>query len=235
MALPMEIFYHELEVGTKITMIVFCFLFAIMFWNRSRSADLKSARMTFLGQGLFLFAFGITRILFIIADYFRADPEYTNIVIEANAELNFLLWKISSAVGVLAIIFLLFVIETYLVNTKYVLTLIATVGLVFALALPDIDHARLATYISMPVALGGVIGLYAYLFFKSSGDIRQQVSLSLDGFIIFGVGVALDTSLGRALFSSIFKLDPSWQLAWFPVVLMIVGLAIYTYYNIKRQ
>ena len=234
MVLDIGVFYHELEVAAKITAIVFCLVFAAYFWNRSRGADLKSAHIMFLGQGLFVFCFGMTRIFFLIADYFRIEPEFASIVLEPNEFLNLLFWKISSLIGILAIMFLLFVIETYLVKSKYIFTLIALAGLIVALILPDINQARLATYIAMPIALIGVIALYTYLFFKGSGEIRKKAGLSLDGFIIFGVGVILDTNIGKNLFATWFHLDPIWQLGWLPMVLMIVGLALYTYYNIKE-
>ena len=234
MTLPIEVFYHEIEIGAKITTIIFCFIFALYFWNRQRTADVKSARMMFLGQGLFVFCFGLTRITFIISDYFRTDPEFASIVIEANEALQLLFWRISNVIGILAIIFLLIVVETYLVKSKYIFTLIATIGLILSSVLPNIDHARLVTYITLPVALVGVIALYVYLYFKASGEIRFKAGLSLDGFIIFGVGVMLDTNLGKQLLTDWFNLSPSWQLAWLPMVFMVVGLAIYTYYNIKQ-
>ncbi|MHA1265442.1 MAG: hypothetical protein ACTSRS_09430 [Candidatus Helarchaeota archaeon] len=233
MSLPIEIFYHELEIGAKTTMIVFCLIFAVIFWRRSRTADYKSAKMMFIGQGFFVFAFGITRILFVIADYYRPDPEYSLIVIAQNESLHLFLWKLSSLIGILAIIFLLLVIETYLVKSRYIFTIIASVGIVTALLLPDINQARLATYISTPLALAGVIILYSYLFFKSSGEIRKKAGLSLDGFILFGLGTALDSNLGKQLFSDWFNLFPSWQLSWLPVLMITIGLAVYTYYNIK--
>lgn len=234
MTLPIEVFYHEIEIGAKLTTIVFCIIFALYFWNRSRTADVKSARMMFLGQGLFVCCFGLTRLFFIISDYFRTEPEFAPIVFEANEALQLLFWRISNVIGILAIIFLLIVVETYLVKSKYVFTIIATTGLTLSLILPDINHARTVTYITLPVALIGVIALYVYLYFKASGEIRFKAGLSLDGFIIFGVGVMLDSNLGKQLLADWFNLSPSWQLAWLPLVFMIIGLGIYTYYNIKQ-
>jgi len=44
----------------------------------------------------------------------------------------------------------------------------------------------------------------------------------------------LDSNLGKQLLADWFNLYPSWQLAWLPMVFMIIGLGIYTYYNIKQ-
>ena len=134
-------------------------------------------------------------------------------------------------IGILAIVFLLIVIETYLVKkTHYILSIVELTGLIIALVSTDVEFARLITYITLPIAMGGVIGLYAYLFFKSSGDIRKKAGLSLDGFIIFGIGVILDTNIGQNLLASWFGFVPG----FIPIIVMIVGLAIYTYYNIKE-
>jgi hypothetical protein len=230
MALTSEIIFHELEVATKLMAFVFCIIFAALFWNRRRKADMKETRIIFLGQGLFVLCFGITRLLFLIADYFSPfqSPE---LIFYVDANLYFTLWKISTLIGILAIVFLLIVIESYLVKkTHYILSIVALAGLVIALVSADVEFARLVTYITLPIAMGGVIGLYTYLFFKSSGEIRKKAGLSLDGFIIFGIGVILDTTIGQNLLASWFGFVPG----FIPIIVMIVGLAIYTYYNIKE-
>jgi hypothetical protein len=230
MTLTVEIIFHEFEVATKLMAVVFCVIFAAMFWNRRRKAEMKETRFIFLGQGLFVLCFGITRLLFLIGDYFSPDAP-PDLVFYVDPELYLLLWKISTFIGILAIIFLLIVIELYLVKiTHYVLSIIASVGLIISVFSADVEFARLVTYITLPIAMGGVIGLYAYLFFKSDGDIRKKAALSLDGFILFGLGVILDTTFGKTLLKNWFGFVPG----FIPVILMIIGLAIYTYFNIKE-
>jgi hypothetical protein len=186
--------------------------------------------MMFLGQSLFVLCFGITRILFIVSDYFSPDlpPE---IVLFPDPNLNFLFWKLSALIGILAIIFLLLVIETYLVKiSHFIFSGTATAGLIIALVSQDIDFSRLVTYVTLPFAMIGLISLYAYLFFKSSGEIRKKSTLSLDGLIIFGIGVVLDTNYGKSLLADWFGFFPS----FIPIIFIIVGLGIYTYFNIKE-
>jgi hypothetical protein len=227
--LSLEIFYHELEVATKITAMAFCILFAGYFWNKRRHAELKSTRMVLLGQGLFVFCLGLTRVLFIISDYFSTDPEDINVVLEANEFLFSLFWKLSALVGILAIIFLLVVIETYLVRSRYIFSIIASIGLALALIFQDINLARWVTYITMPLALFGVLILYIYLARKGSGDIRTRAIMSVFGLLVLAAGVMLDTTSSKITLAEIFGFFPG----FIPIIILISGIGIYTYYNIK--
>ncbi len=229
MVLTIEIIWHELETAAKITTFLLCILFAGYFLKRRRTTELKETRMVFLGQALFVLSFGLTRLLFLIADYFSEDISL-NLVLWVDKDLYFLIWKISTAIGILAIIFLLIVIESYLVkNSRYFFSIVASIGLIFVLAAPDIDFGRPVTYITLPIAMGAVISLYAYLYFKSSGVLRRKVQMSLNGFIIFGIGVVADTQIGQSVLNLFVPFDPT----IISVTIMALGLALYTYYNIK--
>ncbi len=225
MVLSLTLILYGLDVAARTLVIVFSFIFAFYFWRRRSELEMKSSRMVFLGQGLFIFCYGITRLLFLFQLYFK-DDYYVSIF--PDPALSDLIWKVSTAIGILSMVFLLVVIETYLVKSRYVFSLIALVGCVLSLVLP-VETARIVTYIALPLAMIGIIALYAYLFFKSSGELRKKVSWSLNGFIIFGIGVVIDTEYGKSILSGWLGIVPP----FLAEVLMIVGLAIYTYYNIK--
>lgn len=232
MVMPLEVFFYQLEVATKITSAAFMMLFAVYFWNHRRTADLKSTRRVLLGQGLFVFCYAITRLFFIAANYFSgeiASTVHPDAVLYVDDFLFSILWKAGTGIGILAIIFLLIVIETYLVKSRYVFSIISATGLIIALASPDINFSRWATYITQPLALLGVIILYFYLFFKGSGEIRKRAGLSILGLLIFGGGVLIDITAARLTFIAWFGFHPG----FIPPLLMIAGLALYTYYNIK--
>ena len=230
MVMPFEVFLHEMEVAAKISLMVLCAIFAGYFLERRRNAELKSTRMVLLGQALFVLCIGLTRILFIISDYFSPElPE--EIVLEPNYDLFFLFWKISAVVGILAIIFLLIVIETYLVKSRYIFTATATVGLILALVFQDLYLARWATYITLPLSMFGLIILYFYLVFKSDGDIRRRAGLSILGIFIAAGGMMLDTTSVREFFEVHSIFFPG----FIPIIIMIIGVAIYTYYNVKSK
>ncbi len=230
MAISLTVFYHELEVAVKVTATVLCILFAGYFFNRRRNADLKATRMVLLGQALFILCFGITRVTFLASDYFSPFLP-SEIIFYADASLNFLLWKISSLIGILAIIFLLIVVETYLVKiSHYIFSIIAAVGLSLTLIFQDINICRWVTYITMPLALFGVVLLYIYLTLKGSGEIRKRAGMSVVGLFILAGGVLLDTTSAKNFLNALFGFFP----AFVPVIIIIVGLAIYTYYNVKQ-
>ena len=235
MVLSYEVLIHELDVAAKLTATVLCMIFAGYFWKRRSREEMKSTRMIFLGQGLFVFCFGLTRFLFVISDYFRTDPIYQNVVIVADEFLFILFWKISALIGILAIIFLLIVIETYLVKSRYVFTIIATAGLILALASPNIEFSRWVTYIAMPVSLIAVVALYIYLLFTSSGEIRKKSGLSVLGLLIMGAGVMLDTTNAKTFISEALGIFPeSVPFPVIPIIILTVGIALYTYCNIKE-
>ena len=229
-----EVFLHELWVAWRITCTVLCIIFAGYFWNRRRRTDFKDTRMIFLGQGLFMICFGLTRSLFAISDFFTTDPYYINkdLVLVAGGDLfiSDLFWKISTLVGILGIIFLLLVIETYLVKSRYFFTVIATIGLIVAMVSPDINLSRWATYITLPIAMLGLIILYFYLLYKGSGIVRKKAGESILGLFLLGVGTILGTSAGMGTLRTIFGSFPE----FIPVIILTVGLAIYTYINVKE-
>lgn len=232
MVLSPEVLWHEFETAAKFIAVILCTLFAIYFWKRRQTAEMKETRRILLGQGLFVFSFGLTRLGFLIADLFSPDvwKESPDLVLWVDLDLYFLLWKISTIIGLLAIIFLLLVVESYLVKiSRYIFSIVASICLIIVIFSPTYEFGRPVTYIAIPIAMAGVIALYAYLFFKSSGELRKKVSLSLDGFIIFGVGVMLETRAGQDLIASWVGFFP----AFISIAIMVVGLAIYTYYNVK--
>ncbi|MHA1129950.1 MAG: hypothetical protein ACTSQI_05115 [Candidatus Helarchaeota archaeon] len=223
--MSLNLVLYGLDVAARTLVIVFSFIFAVFFWRRRSELEMRSSRMVFLGQGMFVGCYGVTRLFFLFQLYFK-EGYYVDIF--PNAVMSDIIWKISTAIGILAIVFLLIVIETYLVKSRYIFSLVALVGCILSLILP-VDDARIVTYIALPIAMIGVIALYAYLFFKSSGELRKKVSWSLNGFIIFGVGVVIDTEFGKNFLLNWIGIVPP----FLAEVLMIVGLAIYTYYNIK--
>ena len=188
--------------------------------------------MIFLGQGLFMICFGLTRSLFAISDFFTTDEYYKNVVLVAGGDqfISDLFWKISTLVGILGIIFLLLVIETYLVKSRYFFTVIATIGLIVAMVSPDINFSRWATYITLPIAMFGLIVLYFYLLYKGMGVVRKKAGVSVLGLFLLGVGTLLGTSAGMGTLRTLFGSFPE----FIPVIILTAGLAIYTYINVKE-
>lgn len=229
MVMTIEMLYHELWVALRITATVLCVVFAGYFWNRRRHTEFKATRMILLGQGLFVLCFGLTRTLFIISDYF--NPEFSiELVLYYDADLSFLFWKIATLVGILGIIFLLIVIESYLVRTRYIFTIIGTVGSIVALVSQDINFSRWTTYITLPVAMIGAIFMYFYLVYKETGLIRKKAGVSIVGLFLLGTGTLFATTAGINTLKSIFGFFPE----FIPVIILTAGLAIYTYINVKE-
>ena len=230
MVLTIEMLNHELWVALRITATVLCIVFAGYFWNRRRKTEFKATRMILLGQGLFVFCFGLTRSLFIISDYF--NPEFPiELVIYHDMALSFLFWKIATLVGILGIICLLVVIETYLVKTRYLFTIIATAGSIVALVSQDINFSRWTTYITLPVAMIGAIFMYFYLVYRESGIIRKKAGISIIGLFLLGTGTLFGTTAGINTLKMIFGAFPE----FIPVIIIVSGLTIYTFINVQEN
>lgn len=230
MVMTWEIFYHELWVGFRLTSTVLCIYFACLFWNKRRKIDFKDTRMILLGQGLFLFCFGLTRTLFAISDYFTTESGFENLVLNPDPFLYSLFWKLAAFVGILGIVFLLVVIESYLVKTHYLFTCIATIGMIIALSAPDLNFSRWVTYITLPIAMIGAIFIYFYLVFKGSGVVRRRAGISIVGLILLGGGTLLGTTAGVGTLEALFGFFPK----FISVLILTAGLAIYTYINAKE-
>ncbi len=230
MQLEWEIFLHELWFASRVTATVLCIIFAGYFWNRRRHTDFKATRQVLLGQGLFVFCFGLTRTLFGISDLFSDKSYYADIILSKNVFLSNLFWKISTLVGILGIICLLLVIETYLVKSRYVFTVIAATGLTIAMVSPDIDFSKMVTYITLPLAMIALIFLYFYLLYKGSGVVRKKAGVSIIGLFLLGAGTLLGITPALTILNTIFGSFPE----FISVVILTAGLAIYTYTNVKE-
>ncbi|MHA1264892.1 MAG: hypothetical protein ACTSRS_06610 [Candidatus Helarchaeota archaeon] len=162
------------------------FLYGTFFLKKYREAEETQAKFYF-GLALFCICFAFMRISFLLYDlkYYFVEPEF--------------FWRVAAILGIGAVIFILFVIERYMVKTHYILSLITSIGLVIALIFPVTPIGRTATYIFTPIGVLGIIGLYVYLIKNSSGIIRMKTFLALLGILIIFIGYILDTNLFQTI------------------------------------
>ncbi len=140
-------------------------------------------KMSNYAYGIFLLLMGVTRILFIIGFYTPTLYDFYT-----------LLGYIS---GTAALIFWIYVLETYLVKkTKKIFTVITLISFSFSiLALFGIIDRSIALniqYVLLPFAIAVILILYLYLIKKTTGDIRKKVVGILIGLALVLIGQVMD-------------------------------------------
>ena len=99
-------------------------------------------------------------------------------------------WRLAAIFGIGSVLFVLIVIERYMVKTRYIITIGTSIGLVIALIFP---------VIFTPIGVLGIVGLYGYLIKNSSGKIRLKTFLTLIGIFVIFLGFVIDTDFGQDL------------------------------------
>ena len=131
----------------------------------------------------------LTRIFFLVTDFEASDTTlvYTTF------------WKMATFSSFIALVFIALVLETYSVKSRYIGTIIATIGAVSILFV-EIAMARILV-IPIYVIIGlEVFILYLYVAIKSPGDLRKRALFMIMSLLIFTIGVFLDSDFMATLF-----------------------------------
>ncbi|MHA1268198.1 MAG: hypothetical protein ACTSPY_00305 [Candidatus Helarchaeota archaeon] len=197
-------------------------LCAILFWIKYRKIEMKSQKRFFLGISSFFILWGIMRLVFTASNYYKGIDEF----------LFSTYWRIASGIGIAGILSILLVIETYMVKSKYIFSIITLVGLVLAMVLPiegtEIKGARLATYVTLPVGALSILGLYLYLYIKLSGRSRHETGIITGGIALIFFGYILNIELFKQLFGAEI-VDP------LASIIMIIGALIYSLMYFRKK
>jgi len=216
--LILEIFVHfqqwydsyEINNIAWLTASFLLFISFVLFLIASKKEELESRSRVYLGYGLFCLCFGLTRFLFVFADFF--GDLHDNIMI-----LGYL-------TGILGVIFVIFILETYLLKTKKILTIITSILsiliLIALLGLTSRDDALMMIYIFLPAAIIATTITFIYFIINSTGTSRKKAIGALLGIIFIFFGHTMDSNLWANFF-------PDIPLIISPVVL-IFGIIFFT-------
>ncbi|MBD3230841.1 MAG: hypothetical protein GF329_21870 [Candidatus Lokiarchaeota archaeon] len=226
----MQDIFSLFDLWLLIINIVILIILAILFWVKAfRKSEIESQKWFSFCLGFFMLCFSLTRLFFFFSDLYKEEIwiEMTYGFITLN--FNFF-WKLAALFGIGGLIFILFVLERYSVKiTKYILTIIVTIGLILAIFFPvspDLGFdARLMTYITVPLGVLGILSLYLYLMIKTPGEVRRKSLTAFIGILILFMGFMIDTALGQSLFG----FDPG----IIATILMIGGSIIFSIANLK--
>ena len=202
--------------------IIIFWICAILFLIKSKRSELNSQKIFFIGVSAFFIFWGFMRLVF----------EFSNYYIEIDLNLYSTLWKVASSLGIAAILSIIIVMETYMVKSKYVFSIITLLGLILCIILPiyghEISGARLAAYIFLPAGGLSIIALYLYLYIKLSGRARHTTGFIAAGLTLIFLGYLLNIELIKQLITiDIMGIITS--------IIMICGGLLYTILYYKKS
>ena len=195
--------------GITITLFFTAF---VLFLRKGLSFDLKSMKMIYSAYGFVCLMLGFTRIFFIIAVYIPDNYDFYT--------------TLGYITGIAGMIFLLYVVETYLVKkTKDIFTFVCLIAFVISiLALFGLfgisrDFALNIQYILLPVALVVILLMYIYIIVKTTGTVRTKAKWLLVGMIFIAISQVMD---GESFITALpwfpFEIAPSIMMVLFSLL-----------------
>jgi hypothetical protein len=199
------------ELVSWVIVIALLFLSFALFVIEAIKTDEKSRKMVYIGYGLFALCFGLTRLLFFLTEF-------------CGGICDDFFHIIGYLTGIAGIIVVIFIMETYLLKTKKILTFITIILfgiiLIALTGLTTRDIVLNMIYILLPFALVAVALSYIYFIFKTSGPSRKKAIGALLGMILIFLGHLMSARLFLSYF-------PDFPLYVAPII-MIIGVIFFT-------
>ncbi len=202
------------EFWVKAVFAAFMLVMGFIFLRKGfiQEEEMKGQKYFKFGVAMFALMTAVTRIFFLISDYQVIGTDIYN-----------LFWKLAVISSFIALIFIMIVIETYLVKTKYIFTVIGIIGAI-TVSIVDIPLAQILNLPLFLVLGSEIFALYLYLSIKSPGELRTKSILMLISLLVFSAGLLFDAeSFSFALFGA--------DLGLVGAILMWAGLGSYLKLN----
>jgi hypothetical protein len=195
------------------------FLSAIILIIKSTKIEERSPKLVYLAYGMFYIFFGLTRIVYIIAVY---NPD--------SYDFFTTLGYITQA---LALISILYVLETHIVKSTKKIFLIITIIAFFisVIALVGVisrEFALTMLFILLPFSSGVILILYIYVIIKSTGTLRKSAIGLFFGSLMMYAAQIMDSEMFIGLAYPIIPL-----ILEITAVIMIFGVIIFTFSQVK--
>ena len=227
--MQLDLILNYIDYISKIVLACFCILCGILFHSNSLQSKISSQKYLLLGFALFCYAFGITRAFFLYTDYRNMSmlasigPSY-----DQNLDSLFIIpWKFASLMSILALTFLIIVVETYIVKTRYIFSGICVFGVIAIIFIQDKNLINTISLIIFPLIVLDLLFAYIYVAIKAKGIPRKNSLLSFTSFILLGVGVFLDTELVESLIGLNISILGS--------ISMFLAFLLFIYANYRRE
>ena len=178
----------------NLCLIIALLIFATFLFSKMRQKEPQSAqRNIYLGYCLFLLSYAGTRIFFVFSDI-----EIYNAKVP-DTFLNTIYVGIAYAFGIFGALWLIIMLERYLLHTRFVFTIFASI--MFILSILSIFSTVINQLLQflITIALPGffliVVLLYLYVAIKSPGDARRRSLGIIFGLVIMMIGFLFGSSV----------------------------------------
>ena len=206
-AMGLDEFLEQAELVSKIILIIVSIVGGAILHYKAIKLEKSGQKYFFLGIAIFGYVFAVTRALFL----------YTDHIGSGNPSYDFL-WRLAWVMSLVSITAIVIVIETYIMKTKYIFTIIAFIGigLTIFLAISDVRYINAAV---SAILLVDILAAYTYVAVKSEGELRNRALKSFLGISLVAIGLVID-GFSDQLFGGM-------DLSVIGASLMIIGLILY--------
>lgn len=217
------------------------FMLGLLFLYKSRDKSSK-IKIYVIGVGLFLILYGVNRVIFFFNELLFDDFLWSittgdfTAALEADSLKAFnydIIWRISTGIGSGGLLVFLLVFESQILEKKtyFILSIIQGITLVVSLILgASADRMTLGRYI-LYIGLAPALAVpfcYFYLGVKANGVARRRAISAGLGFLIFYIGIAINSSAGKSVFLWLFSGITGLYFAYVMYAILInCGLLIY--------
>ena len=154
-----------------------CFILGILAMYYMKKTEMKSRKNYYLGLSMIFLLVGISRIIFTYHDFIA--PE----------ELDIPLWKVASTINLIGLLFMSYMIETYVYKkSKHLVSIIGVCLIVLFIVITDVTLSKVFLYIGNALMLILPFLLYLFVMINTSGVIRKRAAIIVVGMIILMIG-----------------------------------------------
>ncbi|MHA1144886.1 MAG: hypothetical protein ACTSRW_09140 [Candidatus Helarchaeota archaeon] len=191
--------FRELAIGFTFGLIFINFAFAVTFYMLYVTKG-KENRL-FQGVSLFFFFVGISRIFYMIFDFYQT--EFNPALFQFYSPT----WKIATAFIIIGFGFFFFIADHNFFNgkDKYAFTIAYIVFGITTLSIPDFFLSELLSSSCIFITVLFIPGSYLYMAWHTSNDLRRKSLTVFFSFLIYGAGLVI---LGEVVinFISLFSI-----------------------------
>ena len=208
---------RELIIGFDISLIFMKILLAgFLFYHWYHQRGKKTGYQILLILGIFILSLALSRIFYIIHDFYYYDVPYNFI----DTELKYIA-QIIQTVGVTILIYAM----EKIFSKKHVVSFLCFILLIFnVIGFFGLTSELIHTIInySIPLLLGTYfIILFYFVSHIMAPDIKRKLSISLGGFILYFLGVVGDTEFAMNLLGLEIRILAD--------ILKMLGLLLFTW------
>lgn len=188
-----------------------------------KNDNMESAYQLHLGLGIFFLFYTITRISFIISNYYSV---YVN---EDVLEFQIAI-RVAYCTALFSLSFFFYGLERSFLPTKGLAMAFPLIMGILSIFLPY-DLMRTINYVLMPLYMVFGLSSYVYIAAKTTGAVRKNALISLIGLILFFLGIYLDSKMFKTIFTNA---GVRWVAFLIPPPIFIIGITLFYWASTRK-